>query len=71
MKCVSVFMCQGVKNCCRALQQIVYEAAGISYRFSVAICLAVQLSLSSPQIVYYAAGTSYLQLVRSTFFVRH
>ena len=48
MKCYIVVMYLGVLNCRRTLQQIVYKAAGISYRFSVVMCLAVKFSLGSP-----------------------
>ena len=47
-KCCIVVLYTHVINGRWALQHVVYEAAGISYRFSVIMCLAVKLSLGSP-----------------------
>jgi hypothetical protein len=42
MDCFSVIMRLTMKNCHRVIQQIIYQAAGITYRFSVVMCLTVK-----------------------------
>ena len=72
MNCFSVIMCLAMENCHGAIRQIIYQAAGISYRFSVVMCLAVKNCHGAlRQIVPQAAGISFLQLIPSPFLVRH
>ena len=49
MNCFSVIMCLAMENCHGAIRQIIYQAEGISYSFSVVMYLSVKkLSWSSP-----------------------
>jgi len=59
-----------MENCHGAIRQIIYQAAGISYRFSVVMCLAVKkLSWRSPKNSPQAVGIFHLQLTKLFFAV--